>query len=57
LLGGEPITKLLDAGESKEVAMFGAVWIAAPIRTYVEAVKDIENFEQGGAFRVTRRIV
>jgi hypothetical protein len=46
LLGGEPITKLLDADESKEVAMFGAVWIAAPIRTYVEAVKDIENFQR-----------
>ena len=56
LLGGEPITKLLDADESKEVAVFGAVWIAAPIRRYVEAVKDIENFEQGGAFRVTKRI-
>lgn len=56
LLGGEPITKLLDADESKEVAVFGAVWIAAPIRRYVEAVKDIENFERGGAFRVTKRI-
>jgi hypothetical protein len=36
--------------------VFGAVWIAAPIRRHVEAVKDIENFEQGGAFRVTKRI-
>ena len=56
LLNGEPITKLLDADASKEVAVFGAVWIEAPIRRYVEAVKDIENFERGAAFRVTKRI-
>jgi hypothetical protein len=56
LLNGEPLTKLLDADESKEVAVFGAVWINAPIRRYVEAVKDIETFERGGGFKVTKRI-
>ena len=55
-MNGDPITKLLDADASKEVAVFGAVWINAPVRRYVEAVKDIENFERGGGFRVTKRI-
>ena len=54
--GGEPVTRLLDADQSKEVAVFGAIWINAPMRRYVEAVKDIENFERGGGFMVTRRI-
>lgn len=27
LMAGEPVTRLLDADESKEVAVFGAVWI------------------------------
>jgi hypothetical protein len=56
LLDGEPITKLLDANASEEVAVFGAIWINAPIRRYVEAVQDIENFERGGGFRVTKRV-
>jgi hypothetical protein len=56
LLAGQPITKLLDADASKEVAVLGAVWIAAPMTRYVQAVKDIEAFESGGGFKVTRRI-
>lgn len=56
LLGGEPITKMLDSDASKEVAVFGAVWVNAPIRRYVEAVSDIEEFESGNGFNVTKRI-
>jgi len=56
LVGGAPVTKLLPADESKEVAVFGAIWINAPIQRFVEAMKDIENFERGAAFRVTKRI-
>ena len=56
LIDGGPITKLLDADASKEVAVFGAVWIDAPVRRYVEAVADIENFEKGGGFILTKRI-
>ncbi len=56
LLGGEPFTTLLKADPSKEVAVFGAVWIQAPIKAYVDKVKDIENFERGEAFRVTKLI-
>jgi hypothetical protein len=56
LLGGAPITKLLDGDPSKEVVVFGAIWIAAPVHRYAEALQDIERFESGGGFRVTRRI-
>jgi hypothetical protein len=56
LLRGAPITKLLDVDESKEVAVVGAVWINGSVRRYVDAAKDIENFENGGGFKVTKRI-
>ncbi len=56
LLAGHPVTRLLDADESKEVAVFGAVWIDAPRSAYVARVTDIEAFERGGAFRVTKKI-
>ena len=56
LMNGSPITKLLEADAGKEVAVFGAVWISAPIRRYVEAMNNIENFERGRGFRITRRI-
>jgi hypothetical protein len=56
LLAGDPVTKLLDSDASKEVAVFGSVWIRASSAAYVERVKDIERFESGGAFRITKRI-
>jgi len=56
LLAGQPVTQLLDTDPSKEVAVFGAIWIKAPIARYVAAVKDIENFEKGDSFLVTKRI-
>ena len=56
LLGSAPVTKLLDADGSKEVAIFGAIWVDAPVKRYVDALQDIENFERGGGFRVTKRI-
>jgi hypothetical protein len=56
LIKGEPLTKILETDASKEVAVFGAVWISAPISRYAEAVKDIESFERGAGFKVTRRI-
>jgi hypothetical protein len=56
LLQGEPVTMLLPADASKEVAIFGAVWINAPIPSYVAAVKDIERLEKGPNFLVTRKI-
>jgi len=56
LMQGAPLTRLLDADATKEVAAFGAIWINVPIRSYVDAVKDIEQFERGGRFKLTRRI-
>jgi hypothetical protein len=56
LLAGEPVVKLLPSDESKEIAVFGAVWIGAPVESYLASVKDIERFESGDAFRVTKKI-
>lgn len=56
LAGGAPVTKLLEADPATEVAVFGAIWVAAPSGLYVSAVKDIEKFERGGSFKVTKKI-
>jgi hypothetical protein len=56
LLAGQPVTQHLDTDPAKEVAIFGAVWINAPMARYVTAVKDIESFEMGDSFLVTKRI-
>jgi hypothetical protein len=56
LLSGAPLTRLLDSDPSTEVAVMGAVWVNASPGLFVEQVKDIEQFERGGAFRVTKRI-
>jgi hypothetical protein len=54
LSSGAPVTRQLDADPGKEIALFGAVWIDAPISRYVAALNDIENFEKGGGFRATK---
>lgn len=56
LLSGAPVTTLLAANASQEVAVFGAIWIDALPSDYVRLLNDIEQFERGGAFRVTKRI-
>ena len=56
LQAGQPVTQLLEADPSREVAVFGAVWVAAPVARYVAAIKDIERFERGGSFLATKRI-
>ena len=56
LFNGEVVTRLLPADENKEVAILGATWINAPMHAYIEAVSDIESFERGGGFKITRRI-
>jgi hypothetical protein len=56
LRAGQPVTRLLDADPAHEVAVFGATWIDAPASSYVAAVKDIEQFERGTNFRITKRI-
>jgi len=56
LVAGQPVTRLVEADPAKEVAVFGAVWIKAPIARYVAAVGDIESFEKGANFLATKRI-
>jgi hypothetical protein len=56
LWGGAPIARTLAADPAKEVAIFGAIWIAAPVAGYVAALHDIENFEVGGGFRATKKV-
>jgi hypothetical protein len=56
LLEGAPVVKLLESNPSSEVAAFGAVWINGAPADYVRLVRDIEQFERGGAFLVTKRI-
>jgi hypothetical protein len=56
LLSGAPLAKNLPADPGKEVAVFGAIWINAPIARYLAALQDIENFEKGAGFRATKKI-
>ncbi len=56
LMAGQPLTKLVDADPSREVSVFGATWIDAPVSRYVALVRDIEQLEKGGSFRVTKKI-
>src|SRR5258708_1687976 len=56
LSAGRAVTKILDSDPSKEVAVFGAVWVNAPMAAYVAAVRDIEHLERGENFLVTKKI-
>jgi len=56
LLAGGMVARALPADGSKELAVFGAAWINAPIDRYVQRLSDIEQFERGGRFKLTRRI-
>jgi hypothetical protein len=56
LKAGQPVSKLFQSDPDYEVAVAGAVWINAPIKAYIEAVKDIERLEHGHGFLVTKRI-
>jgi hypothetical protein len=56
LLAGGPVTRLLPSDQTREVAVFGAIWIDASAADYVRRVTNIEDFEKGGGFRITRKI-
>jgi hypothetical protein len=56
LLSNVPVTKLLETDPSKEVSVFGAVWIDAAPVDYVRLMEDIERFEHGGGFHITKKI-
>lgn len=56
LAEGTPVMKLLDGDGSKEVTVFGAIWINATVARYLSLLDNIETFERGQGFRMTRRI-
>jgi hypothetical protein len=56
LLAGGMVARTLPADGTKELAVFGAAWIKAPVERYVQRLQDIEQFERGGRFKRTRRI-
>jgi hypothetical protein len=56
LSAGAPVTKLLDSDPSKEIVVFGGVWIKASITSYLAAVRNIADFESGGGFRITKKL-
>jgi hypothetical protein len=56
LAAGKAVAKLLDADPNTEIAVFGAVWIAAAPEEYVRRLSDIETFERGGPFLVTKKL-
>src|SRR3954470_16410369 len=56
LLAGTPVARALPADATKELAVFGALWIRGSIDRYVQRLSDIEQFERGGRFKLTRRI-
>ena len=56
LLAGQPVSRTLPGDASREVAIFGAIWIKASIDSYVRSARDIERFESGEAFPITKKI-
>ncbi len=44
---GRAFTNLLDTPLKHEIAIFGIVWIDAPIDFFLEKYEDIEDFESG----------
>jgi hypothetical protein len=53
---GQAIAKVLETDEKTEVAVFGIVWVNAPIESFVSWQKDIERFETGDAVLAIKKI-
>jgi len=57
LSAGKPVAKLLDADPNTEIAVFGAVWVGGGTAAdYARRLSDIESFERGGPFTVTKQL-
>lgn len=52
---GQPVVVAVPPRVNREIAVAGAVRIAAPASRVVAAVRDIERLERGGGFLATRR--
>jgi len=55
-LAGMAVARPLPADASKELAVFGVLWINAPLERYLQRLNDIEQLERGGRFKLTKRI-
>jgi hypothetical protein len=53
---GQAIAKILKTDQKTEVAVFGIVWVNAPIESFVKWQKDIERFESGDAVLAIKKI-
>lgn len=53
---GEVVTVALDTNQKEEVAVFGIVWIDAPMSSFVRWQRDIERFEKGDAVEAIKKI-
>ena len=53
---GKVVTKVLKTNEKTEVAVFGIVWIDAPMDWFVRWQKDIEKLESGDAVQAIKKI-
>lgn len=56
LFAGKPVTQMLESEPSHEVSVFGAIWVNAPMSRYVQLAQNVEEFEKGKNFRITKRI-
>ena len=56
LFAGKPVTRMLESEPSHEVSIFGAIWVNAPTARYVQLAQNVEEFEKGDNFRITKRI-
>jgi hypothetical protein len=53
---GQAVTKVLRSDVKTEVAVFGIVWVDAPLDSFVRWQKDIERFEGGDAVQAIKKI-
>jgi hypothetical protein len=53
---GRAVTKVLETNVKTEVAVFGVVWIDAPMDWFVRWQKDIERLESGDAVQAIKKI-
>ena len=51
---GEAVAIVLDTSLDREVAVFGVVWVAAPIERYLSLYEDIEEFEASASLQIRK---
>ena len=50
------VAKVLETGVKEEVAVFGIVWIDAPMDDFVRWQRDIERLESGEAVEAVKKL-